>query len=128
MNHPKSFNNTTPNLRLCQRNPELFSTHDFVGASCALLGPLHVVVPGPVARDGLYEVLERAPEAQLLQRPVQPPGGDAEVRLVRGHVVDAVVTAREDDVVVLQPHHPGGEAEVRVRPLVYLEWGWQGLI
>lgn len=47
-------------------------------------------------------------------------GGDAEVRLMRGDVMDAVVLARQDDMAVLQEHHPAGEAEVRVRPLVNL--------
>lgn len=37
-----------------------------------------------------------------------------------GDVVDAVMLAREDDVPVLQEHHPGRQAEVRVRPLVDL--------
>lgn len=34
--------------------------------------------------------------------------------------MDAVVLAGEDDVPVLQEHHPGRQAEVRVRPLVDL--------
>lgn len=46
--------------------------------------------------------------------------GDAEVRLVGRDVVDAVVLAGEDDVVVLQEHHPARQAEIRVRPLVNL--------
>lgn len=45
---------------------------------------------------------------------------DAKVRLVRGDVVDAVVLAGQDDVPVLQQHHPAGQAEVGVRPLVDL--------
>lgn len=44
----------------------------------------------------------------------------AEIGLVGGDVVDAVVLAREDDVPVLQEHHPGRQAEVHVRPLVDL--------
>lgn len=34
--------------------------------------------------------------------------------------MDAVMLAREDDVPVLQEHHPGRQAEVGVRPLVDL--------
>lgn len=34
--------------------------------------------------------------------------------------MDAVVLAREDDVPVLQEHHPGRQPEVCVRPLVNL--------
>lgn len=34
--------------------------------------------------------------------------------------MDAVVLAREDDVAVLQEHHPARKAEVSVRPLVNL--------
>lgn len=50
----------------------------------------------------------------------KPTCGDAEIRLVGGDVVDAVVLAGEDDVPVLQEHHPERQAEVRVRPLVDL--------
>lgn len=46
--------------------------------------------------------------------------GDAEVRLVWGDVMDAVVLAGKDDVAILQEHDPTGETEVRVRPLVNL--------
>lgn len=46
--------------------------------------------------------------------------GDAEIRLMRGDVMDAVVLARKDDVAVLQEHHPARKAKVRVRPLVDL--------
>lgn len=55
-----------------------------------------------------------------LWTPLSRTCGDAEVRLVRGDVMDAVVLAREDDVAVLQEHHPAGKAEVRVGPLVNL--------
>lgn len=44
----------------------------------------------------------------------------AEIGLVGGDVVDAVVLAGEDDVPVLQEHHRGRQPEVRVRPLVNL--------
>lgn len=46
--------------------------------------------------------------------------GDAEVRLMRGDMMDAVVLAGQDDLAVLQEHHPAGKAEVRVRPLMNL--------
>lgn len=110
------------------------------------MSPFQVVRSGLLSRQALDEVLQVLPEAHLLQRVVQPPCGErntamkrlqtpvcwcfpqegnptcsyAEVRLVGGDVVDAVVLAREDDVAVLQQHHPGRQAEVHVRPLVDL--------
>ena len=46
--------------------------------------------------------------------------GDAEVGLVGGNVVDAMVFAGQDDVPVLQEDDPAWQPEVRVRPLVDL--------
>ena len=46
--------------------------------------------------------------------------GDAEVGLVGGHVVHSVVFSGQDDLAVLQEHHPARQPEVRVRPLVDL--------
>jgi len=45
---------------------------------------------------------------------------DAEVRLMRRDVVDAVVLAGEDDLAVLEEHNPTRQANVCVRPLVNL--------
>lgn len=56
----------------------------------------------------------------FLERPVQPPGGDAEIGLVRGHVVNSMVLAWQDDVVVLQHLDPGWQSEICMRPLVDL--------
>lgn len=56
----------------------------------------------------------------LLQGPVQPASRDAEVRLVRGHMVNAVVLSRQHYVPVLQQDDPPGQAPVRVRPFVNL--------
>lgn len=56
----------------------------------------------------------------LLQGPVQPASRDAEVRLVRGHMVNAVVLSRQHYVPVLQQDDPPGQAPVRVRPFVDL--------
>lgn len=84
------------------------------------MSPFQVVRSGLLARHSLDDVLQVPPEAHLLQRVVQPTCSDAEVRLMRGDVMDAVVLAREDDVAVLQEHDPARQAEVRVRPLVNL--------
>ena len=46
--------------------------------------------------------------------------GDAEVGLVGGDVMDAMVFAGQDDVPVLQEDDPARQPEVRVRPLVDL--------
>lgn len=93
-------------------------------ASLDFMGPLQVVRPGLLSRHALDEILQVPPETQLLQRVVQPTWtgepllikkdkntwelrkrgrtcGDAEIRLVGGDVVDAVVLAGEDDVPVL---------------------------
>lgn len=45
---------------------------------------------------------------------------DAEICLMRGDMMDAVVLAGKDDVAVLQQHDPSRQPEVRVRPLVNL--------
>jgi len=110
--------------------------------------PSQVVRPRLLPRHALDQVLQATPEPQPLQRIVEPPWeetpamiirtelllssshhtankqphtcGDAEVGFVWGDVVDAVVLARQDDVAALQEHHPAGQAEVRVRPLVDL--------
>ena len=65
--------------------------------------------------------LEERPEADRLERVVEPAGGDAEERLVRRHVVDAVVAPRQNDMQVLQQRDVARQAEVRVRPLVKLQ-------
>lgn len=107
--------------------------------------PFQVVRSRLLSRHALDEVLQVPPEAYFLQRVVQPTCREkhrnetprlrtrllvflrrkptcsyAEICLVGGDVVDAVMLAREDDVPVLQEHHPGRQAEVRVRPLVDL--------
>jgi hypothetical protein len=89
--------------------------------SRSLLCPFHVVGAG-LAPDGMLDDdLQDVPEAQLLQRPVQPAGRDAEVGLVRGHVMDTMVAPRQYHVVLLQPHHPPGQPEIGVRPFVDLK-------
>lgn len=84
------------------------------------LSPLQVVRPGLLSRNTLDQILQVLPETQLLQRVVQPTCSDAEVRLMRRDVMDAVVLAGEDDLAVLEEHNPTRQAKVRVRPLVNL--------
>lgn len=108
------------------------------------MSPFQVVRSGLLSRHALDEVLQVPPKAYFLQgvvqptwegkkqamkRRVQPPSpalgrkrtcSYAEIGLVGGDVVDAVMLAGEDDVPVLQEHHPGRQPEVRVRPLVNL--------
>ena len=86
-----------------------------------LLGPGEVVVARLGARHALDVTLEERPEADRLERVVEPAGRDAEERLVRRHVVDAVVTPRQNDMQVLQQRDVARQAEVRVRPLVKLQ-------
>jgi len=62
----------------------------------------------------------RRPESELLQRPIQPAGRDAEVGSVRSNVVDSVMLPGQYDMRLLQELHPFRQAEVRVRPLVDL--------
>lgn len=66
------------------------------------LSPHQVVCPGFFPSHTLDKILQVPPETQLLQRVVKPTCSDAEVSLVWGDVVDAVVLARKDDVPVLQ--------------------------
>ena len=86
-----------------------------------LLGPGEVVVARLGARHALDVTLEERPEADRLERVVEPAGRDAEERLVRRHVVDTVVTPRQNDMQVLQQRDVTRQAEVRVRPLVKLQ-------
>ena len=66
--------------------------------STGLLRPSEVVVARLGARHALDVTLEERPEADRLERVVEPAGRDAEVRFVRRHVVDAVVTSGQDNV------------------------------
>ena len=63
-----------------------------------LLGPSHIVIPRLVAGRLLDDTLEERPEAYSLHWIVEPAGGDTKVGLMRRHVVDAMVLARQDDV------------------------------
>lgn len=65
------------------------------------MSPFQVICSGLLSRHALDNILQVPPEAQLLQRVVQPTCSDAEVRLMRGDVMDAVVFAGKDDVAVL---------------------------
>lgn len=88
--------------------------------SLHFVSPLQVVRSGLLSGHSLDQILQVPPESQLLQRVVQPTCRDAEVGLVGGDVVDAVVLSRQDDVAALQKHDPPRQPEVRVRPLVDL--------
>ena len=90
------------------------------GVVSVFLGPLEVVYPGLDPREVLDAVLQPRPEGVLLHGVIEPAGGDAEVSLVRRHVVYPVVPPRQDDVQVLQEGDPPGQAKVSVRPLVDL--------
>lgn len=91
---------------------------DGVSRRCVAIGaplrPLHIVCARLAACCGLYDGLQCGPEPQPFQRPVQPASRDAEVGLVRRHVVDAMVAPRQNHVVLLQPHHPPRQSKVRV--------------
>ena len=82
--------------------------------STGLLRPSQVVGSRFGAGQLLDLTLEERPEAERFKRVVEPAGRDAEVRFVRRHVVDAVVTSGQDNVQVLQPHNRFGQSEVRV--------------
>lgn len=71
-----------------------------------LLGPLHVVRSGLLARQALDEVLQASPEAYHLQGVVEPACGDTEVCLMGCHMVDAMVFPWQDHVPVLQDSDP----------------------
>lgn len=86
----------------------------------------------PASPGGSSANLERQEKKMTLRFHVQNTGffplwgnrrqtcSDAEVRLVWGDVMDAVMLAGKDDVAVLEEHNPAGQAEVRVWPLVNL--------
>ena len=82
--------------------------------------PIEVVCAWLDASQSLDEPLYPGPEAEHFQGVVEPARGDAEIRLVGGYVVNAVVSAREDHVIVLEERDHPREAAVRVRPLVDL--------
>lgn len=65
------------------------------------MGPFQIVRPGLLPSHTLDQILKPRPEPQLLQGIVQPACGDAEVCLVGGNVMDAMVLAGQDDVAVL---------------------------
>lgn len=110
--NPNSSSNTSTKEVRSASNPVRSRLVSF-----GLLDPREVVGSRPNAGARGDEVLERRPEVELLERPVEPTGGDAEVCLVRRHVVHAVVRTRQDDVRLLQHLHPTRQPEVSVRPL-----------
>lgn len=56
----------------------------------------------------------------LFERPIKPPGGDAEIGFVRCHMMNAVMSSRQHNVTVLKDRDPPGKAPICVRPLVDL--------
>ena len=66
------------------------------------------------------ETLCARPEADQLERVVEPAGGNTVVRLVRRHVVDSMMFTRQDNVKILQDGDVPRQSEVCVGPLVDL--------
>ena len=85
--------------------------------SLRLEDPRKVVRTRTNAGERRDDVLARRPEAHLLERPIQPTSCYTEVRLMRRHVMHAVVPARQNDMRLLKHLHPTWQPEVSVRPL-----------
>lgn len=64
----------------------------------SLVRPLEIIRPGLKAGQSLDNVFQCAPEVDHLEGVIQPASGDAEVGLMGGHMVDAVVPPRQDNV------------------------------
>ena len=64
----------------------------------SLVCPLEIICPWLKAGQSLDNVLQYGPEVDHLQWVVQPAGGNTEVGLMRGHMVDAVVLPWQDNV------------------------------
>ena len=62
------------------------------------VGPVEVISPGLVPGQFLNDIFQSGPEADHLQWVVQPSSSDAEVGLMGGHMVDAVMPPWQDDV------------------------------
>ena len=86
----------------------------------SLICPVQVIDAWLYPGHSLYETLARRPEVDFFQWEVEPAGGDAEVGVMWGNVVYAVVSLGQDDVHLLEPFDPGWQGSVGVRPLVNL--------
>jgi hypothetical protein len=95
--------------------------HQRLTTLLGLFGPLEVVRAWLDARQLEYDSLDALPELNLLQRVVEPAGGDAEEGLVRRDMVNAVVNARQNDVHVLQDCDVEWKTKVGMRPFVNLK-------
>lgn len=84
-------------------------------------GPFHVVGARSHVEQLEDDLFQMIPELDLLERVVEPTGGDAKVGVVRRDVVHAMMNAWQNDVHVLQDGYVARQAEVRVRPFVKLE-------
>ncbi len=62
------------------------------------ISPLEVICARFVASHMLNQMFQALPEANDFQRIVHPSSCDAEVDLVRSHMVDTMVLLGEDDV------------------------------
>lgn len=85
-----------------------------------LCRPFHVIGARPNATQLENKLLHVTPEFDLLERIIEPTGGDAKVGVMRGHVMDTVMDTRQDDVHVLEDGNVARQAKIRVRPFVKL--------
>ena len=90
--------------------------------SVQFLCPSHVVRARDCTRNSSDQQLQTRPESDHLKWEVEPAGRDAEVRVVRRDVMNAVVASRKQDVNTLQEYDRTRQAKVRVRPLVDLTY------
>ena len=78
------------------------------------MSPAQVIRAWFVSRSFLNNTLKCRPKANVLKGVVEPPGGDAEERLMWRHMVDAVVLPGQDYVQVLEDGDVPGKAKVCV--------------
>ena len=88
--------------------------------SLSLVHPLQIVHARFSPGQLFDHVLHFSPKSDQLQGVVQPPGRDAEIRLMRGDVMNPVVLTRQNYVALLQPLDDPRQSAVCVRPLVNL--------
>lgn len=85
-----------------------------------LLRPFHVIVSRPISRGLLNKEFQDGPKVNLLQRPVEPTGGYAEVSFMRCNMMHSMMPPWQDYSVLLEPNHVPRQTKVSVRPFVNL--------
>jgi hypothetical protein len=88
--------------------------HSDLQVSRHLLGPSQIISPRLDAGGSFNKPLKTRPEANQLEWIVQPAGGDTEVAIVWRNMMNAVMTAWQDNVKRLKQHNRTRKSEVGV--------------